>query len=213
MLQRLALLIGLSLQIHAQSRPPQILYVSRQFWRAGSQAALNRIEAQAARVCIDLGVPHPYLGIESLTGSKEVWYLNGFTSAEDLAQIAEQYDKKPELMAAMKRFSEEREEFKSERDKEGQATYRPELSRGAPWSIGEGRFLVIVVTKDTPRSDGTVFETKDGERFIVTSAHTRAEAEAKLSSAGAGAKIFAIRPQFSLPAADWVTGDPSFWRQ
>jgi hypothetical protein len=201
------------MQVCARSQPPQILYVSREFWKPGSQAALSRIEAKAARICIQLGVPHPYLGIESLTGSKEVWYLNGFTSADDMAQVADQYNKNPKLLAAMKQFSEERAEFRSSPDKLATATYRPELSRGNPWSIGQGRFLVIVVTKDSPPHDGTVFETTDGERFIVTPARTRAEAEAKLSSAGPAAKIFAIRPRFSMPAAAWIAGDPSFWRK
>ncbi len=66
---------------------PRILYVSREFWKPGHDAQLNRIEAEGARVCIGLGVPRPYLGIESLTGSKEVWYLNGFASAGQLAKV------------------------------------------------------------------------------------------------------------------------------
>ncbi len=198
---------------HSHSAPPQILYISRQFWKPGANPALTRIEAKAARVCIDLGVPHPYLGIESLTGSKEVWYLNGFTSAEDMAQVAEQYSNNPKLLAAMKQFSEERAEFKTEPDTEATATYRPDLTRGAPWTVGQGRFLVIVVAKDALTKNGTVFETTSGLRFIITPAATRAEADAKLSSAGADAKIYAIRPQFSMPAESWVAADPSFWRK
>jgi hypothetical protein len=70
---------------------------------------------------------------------------------------------------------------------------------------------VIVVTKSDPQNNGTVFETEEGVRFIVTPAQTRAEANAKLSSAGPGAKIFAVRPHFSMPASEWVASDPSFW--
>lgn len=65
----------------ARAQTPRILYISREFWKPGYEAELSRIEAEAARVCIGLGVPRPYLGIESLTGSKEVWYINGFSSA------------------------------------------------------------------------------------------------------------------------------------
>jgi hypothetical protein len=64
-------------------------------------------------VCIGLGVPRPYLGIESLTGSKEVWYLNGFASAGELAKVTEAYGKKPELAAAMNRFARQRAQFES----------------------------------------------------------------------------------------------------
>jgi len=48
-------------------------------------------------------------------------------------------------------------------------------------------------------------------RFVVTAAKTRPEADAKLSAAGPDAKIFAVRPEFSMPAAEWVASDPSFW--
>ena len=57
------------------------------------------------------------------------------------------------------------------------------------------RFLVIAVTKGNPNSDGTVFESQDGVRFVVTAAKTRTEADAKLSAAGPDAKIFAVRPR------------------
>lgn len=212
MLGVLPLLLGLAMQTPARARPPRILYISRQFWKPGHEAELNRIEAEAARVCIGLGVPHPYLGIESLTGPKEVWYINGFASSEELEQVREAYSKKPELLAAMNGFASQRAEFKSQPDSEGSATYRPELSRGAEWNMGHARYLVIAVTKGDPHSDGAVFESEDGVRFLVTAAKTRTEADAKLSAAGPDAKIFAVRPQFSMPAAEWVQSDPSFWR-
>ncbi len=88
-----------------RAQSPRILYISRGFWKPGREAALNRTEAEAVRMCIGLGVPHPYLGIESLTGSKEVWYINGFASTEELAQVTEAYSKKQELLAAMNRFA------------------------------------------------------------------------------------------------------------
>jgi hypothetical protein len=211
MLKLLPLVLGVALQTSARAQAPRILYISREFWKPGQQAALDRIEAEGARVCIGLGVPHPYLGIESLTGSKEVWYINGFASTEELAQVTEAYSKKQELLAAMNRFAQQRAEFKSQPDSEGPVRYRPELSHGAEWKMGQDRFLVIAVTKGNPHSDGTVFETEEGVRFIVTPAQTRAEANAKLSAAGPDAKIFAVRPEFSMAAAEWVASDPPFW--
>ena len=111
----------------------------------------------------------------------------------------------------MNRFARQRAEFKSQPDIEGPATHRPELSRGAEWKMGQERFLVIAVTKGNPHSDGTVFESQDGVRFVLTAAKTRTEADAKLSAARQDAKIFAVRPEFSMPAAEWVASDPSFW--
>lgn len=192
--------------------PPHILYVFREFWRPSTQAALSRIEADGARMCIERGCPHPYLGIESLTGSKEVWYLNGFASIEERDRVAEEYARKG-LFAFMNQFAQRRAPFQSEPGKEGSARYRPDLSRGAPWSMGQGPFLVIAVTTGDPQGGGTVFETEEGLRFVVTPARARADANAKLAAAGAGAKIFAVRPRFSMPAPEWVAADPSFWNR
>src|SRR5579883_2407327 len=105
MLKLLPVVLCLALQTSARAQTPQILYIAREFWKQGHEAELNRIEPEAARTCIGLGVPHPYLGIESLTGSKEVWYINGFSSTEELAQVTKAYSKKPELLAAMNRFA------------------------------------------------------------------------------------------------------------
>jgi|SRR5215469_3352987 len=107
-LKLVPLVLGLALQTSARTQAPRILYISHQFWKPGNEAALNRIETEAARLCIGLGVPHPYLGIESLTGSKEVWYIHGFASTEELAQVTEAYSKKQQLPAAMNRFAQNR---------------------------------------------------------------------------------------------------------
>jgi hypothetical protein len=192
------------------SSPPRILYIFREFWKPGTQAALDRIETDAARMCIDRKCPHPYLGIESLTGSTEVWYLNGFASTEEEKRVSDEYTKKG-LFAAMKKFTRQRAPFESREGKADLSFYRPELSHGVLWSMGQGRFLVIDVTRSGRQRDGAVFETKDGVRFVVTPAETRSQADAKLAATGRGGKIFAVRPRLSMPAPEWIAADPAFW--
>jgi len=194
----------------ASAEPPKILFVYREFWKEGTQSDLNRIEFDAARMCIKLGCPHPYLALESITGSKEVWYLNGFRSDEEQERVREEYRKK-DLFATMSRFNQQRAPFESEPGKESYSNYRPDLSSGVPWSMGRGRFLVIAIAEGERKSRGTVFATKEAIRFVVVPAQTRTEADAKLSSAGRGAKIFAVRPHFSMAAAEWVAADADFW--
>jgi hypothetical protein len=87
MLRRLTLIVTLVMQMPANAQSPQILFVAREFWLPGHEADLTRIETHAAKVCIGLGVPHPYLGIESVTGPKEVWYINGLMSNEELREV------------------------------------------------------------------------------------------------------------------------------
>ena len=186
--------------------PPQILLIYREFWKPGHETDLNRIEAEAARVCIGLGCPHPYLGIESLSDSKEVWYMNGFASSMEVHEVTQAYNANPALMAAMGRFNQERDPFRARPDWQGFVHLRPELSRGVPWSMGQAPLMTIAVTGPGPCPEGTVFEAEDGTRFTIAAAKTRAEADAKLVSAGPDARIFTYRADFSMPAPEWMPG-------
>ena len=66
MIKHVAAPIGLVKHVFAQTQPPQILQVYRDFLKAGSDAAYERIEQDAQRICFELKCPHPYVGIESL---------------------------------------------------------------------------------------------------------------------------------------------------
>src|ERR1700736_2146676 len=99
MLRRFAGLIGLSMQVGAQSQPPQILQIYRDLLKPGSRAAYSEVEQDIARACAELGFPHPYLAIEPLTGPEEVWFLNGWESAAEQKQVADAYAKNAPLVA------------------------------------------------------------------------------------------------------------------
>ena len=202
----------------AQERPPQILEVYREFWKPGNVAAGRKIEVEASQICVELKCPHPYLGLESLTGPKEVWFLNGFVSAAEQTQVGEDYQKNPALIEALNKILARKKPLSRADDVNVFAQYQPSLSRGAPWSLGQGRFLVITMTKRDPAPktntviDGTAFETENGTRFIFSAARTRREASARAAAAGSDTRVFAVRPYWSLPAYDWVATDPSFWK-
>jgi hypothetical protein len=71
---------------------------------------------------------------------------------------------------------------------------------------------VVTVTKSNRKTEGTVFETQDGTRFIFTPAQTLHEAGAKAAAAGSEARLFAVRRQWSMPDKAWVAADPEFWK-
>jgi hypothetical protein len=191
---------------------PQILQIHREPLKPGSEAAYQAIEADSARICAELGCPHPYLGIEALTGSKEVWFFNGYESSAEQKQVVDDYTKNATLMAALEMNSRRKAELTGTAVSVF-ASYREHLSRGVPWRMGSGRFLVITVTNSNRRIDGTVFEASDGTRFIVMPAQTRHEADAAAALAGPESNIFAIRPSWSFPAKEWMAADSEFWRQ
>jgi hypothetical protein len=211
MLRRLIPIATLVMQMPAHAQPPQILFIAREYWLPGHEADLTRIETHAAKVCIGMGVPHPYLGIESVTGPKEVWYINGLTSNEEFREVNEAYSKNRELTAAMARFARERAAFESQPARQGAALYRADLSLGVEWQMGMDRYLVILVTKNAAAGNGAVFVNEEDEQFVVSSAKTLASAKQVQSVAGPKAKIFVVRPEFSMPAAEWVANEPAFW--
>ncbi len=206
-----AIIVGLAMQIAAHPQPPQILQIHREALNPGSEAAYRENEEDTARICAELGSPHAYLGIESLSGPKEVWFFNGYESAAEQKQVYDDYAKNATLMAALLKNSRRKASLTGE-PVNVFANYRQDLSRGVPWILGRGRFLVIAVTKSTPRINGTVFEAGDGTRFIVLPAQSRKEADALAAAAGPESQVFAVRPAWSFPAKEWIAMDSVFWR-
>jgi hypothetical protein len=207
----IALSIELAMQIATSVRPPQILQIYREPLKPGSEARYDAIEEDTARLSAELGCPHPYLGLESLTGPKEVWWFNGYSSFAEQKQVSEVYAKNTRLIAALQQNSNKKASL-TFKPSEVFANYRQDLSPGTPWILGHGRFLVITVTRSNRRIAGTVFEAPDGTHFIVTSAQTRQEADAARARSGPESNIFAVRPSWSFPAKEWIAADPLFWQ-
>jgi hypothetical protein len=204
-------LLGVAMQIATPTQPPALLQIVREPLKPGSETAFGAIEEERARISATLGCPHPYLGAESLTGSKEAWWFNGYQSSTEQKQVYDAYAKNAALMAAFQQSAKPKADL-TLKPMEVFARYRADLSAGTPWLLGHGRYLVVTVTKSTARLSGTVFESADGMRLLVTSAETRQEADAAKASAGPEAIILAVRPSWSFPAPEWIAADPPFWR-
>jgi hypothetical protein len=203
--------IGLAMRIATPAQPPQILQIYREPLKPGSEAAYHAIEEATARISAELECPHPYLGLESLTGSKEVWWFNGYTSSAEQRKVYDEYARNTRLLATLQENSK-RKASVTLKPLEVFTNYRQDLSVGTPWILGHGRFLVITVTRNNRRIAGTVFEAPDGTRFIVTSTQTRQEADAAKALAGPESNIFAVRPSWSFPAKEWIAADSLFWQ-
>ncbi len=213
--------MGAALQapLPAASPPaqPAIVQVYREALKPGVEAEYDRIESDTARKCAALRCPHAYLGLESVTGPKEVWWFNGYDSDDDRQRVAEAWARATKALDALGRNSKQKAALVG-KGVNVFARHRPDLSAGEGWLIGRGRFLAIEVTQGAPALRGTVFEAEDGTRFVVAAARTREEAEAALpratdAAAGAQSRVFAVRPAWSHPAADWIAGDPELWRR
>jgi hypothetical protein len=196
--------------LHSVPKPLPILLIAREPLLAGHENKYRKIEEETARLSAKLRCPHPYLAMESLTGPKEIWWFNGFDSPEDQRRVAEAYEKNAPFSAALKNNAE-RKAAVTGKVVEVVTKYRPDLSSGIPWILGQGRFLVIAVRKDRRSSGGTVFQAADGTSFVFLPARTRKQAD-HLAASMPRSTVLALRPSLSFPAKDWVDADSRFWR-
>jgi hypothetical protein len=199
------------LALPARERSPHVLLIVQERVKPNSVRAYDRNEREIARTSVRLKHPNPYLALEPLSGPKEVWWLNAFESEADRGRVMQAFDRNSGLMAELRRLGRRKEAFR-EKPVTILTTYRADLSQDRPWSVSGARFVVVAVTNEARKFDGSVFESADGRRFVMTPAATHREADQKAAQTGAGARIFAIRPPWSYPADAWVAADPEFWR-
>jgi hypothetical protein len=198
-----------AMPVAASAEPPAILQVYREPLKAGVRAEYDRLESDTATQCAQLRCPHAYMGLESLTGPKEVWWLNGYDSDADRKRVADAWAASTEVLALLGRNAKKKAALVG-KAVESLARFRADLSGGEPWRLGRGRFLVIWSGKGTPALEGTVYEADDRTRLVLVSARSRKEAEAL--AAASKARVFEVRPSWSHADETWIAADPALWR-
>src|SRR5438309_10188410 len=113
----------------AQVRAPRFLSIYRDSLKRGVDSAYRVIESDGAQVCADRHCPNPYVGLESLTGPHEAWWLNAFESPADTARVAQVYVTDRGLATALGDIAQRKAELIG-KPVQGFAVYRPDLSRG-----------------------------------------------------------------------------------
>jgi hypothetical protein len=210
---------------------PALVQLYHERLKPGAEATYSKNEEGIAGVCARFKCPNPYLALESVAGPKEVWWLNAFASEADRDRVGRAYEQNMEVTAALRDLAQRKKELLYEPE-DFVATYRPDLSHGCGWRMEGARFFVMTIAGTDGKAVGCVFEAPrgreaappderrrihsdaadDGTRFIIAPAATRGEANRRAAAAGPHAKIWAIRPSWSLPAAAWIAADPDFWR-
>ncbi len=204
-----ALLLLVATPPPAQQAPPRFLYIYRDSLKHGVDSTFCAIEDDAARICADLQCPNPYLGLESLSAPHEAWWINAFDTEADTTRVVRAYARNRPLMDALRAVAERKAGLVG-RPIEGYAVHRPDLSRGPPWSVAGARFVVVTVTRNRRPSEGSVWEMADSTVYVLRAVRTRQQADALAREQGA--RIFAVRPNWSMPAPEWVAADRVFWR-
>ena len=205
----LALLLLLPPAALAQEPPHRFMYIYRDSLKGGVDSAYRVIEDEAARICADLVCPNPYLALESLSGPHEAWWLNTFATEADTTRVVNAYAANRPLMEALGAVAKRKAPLIGT-PIQGYVTYRADLSRGPAWSIAGARFVVVGITRTRRLAAGSVWETADSTLYRLRAVRTRQQAAALARESGA--RIFAVRPNWSMPAPEWVAADPDFWR-
>jgi dienelactone hydrolase len=204
-------------RVHDGEAPPALVQLLQERLKPGVETEYSRMEEAVAGVCARMKCPNPYLALESVAGPREVWWLNAYASEADRARVGSEYERETERLAAMRAAARGKEAL-VQTSASFVATHRPDSGPPCAWRMAGARFFVVVIESggasgappETPR--GCLFEPPGGARFVITPVATRAEAERRAAGAGARAKILAIRPAWSLPAASWIEADRAFWR-
>ena len=211
MVMLFAIVLALMLTAVAPDRPPAILEIYRDTILPGREAQFRAIEEDAARVCAELTCPHPHLAIESLSGPKEVWWLNGFDSPAEKQQVDDAYRANRALMAALQKATAGKAGVTG-KPVNVFAHHAPGASRDRDWPIAGARFFVVTIGRSPRVANGVAFDAPDGTRYIMKPVRTQAEADAAAAAAGPGTRVFAIRPYWGSPAPEWIAADTEFWK-
>jgi len=193
------------------SGPPSLLLVYRDAVPHTNAAEYDAIESGIARSARELGCPHPYLGLRTISGESEVWFLNGFASLAEQEEVVRRYEANAPLMAALT------EGF---RRKSGLlralgqhlAFYRPEKSAASSWTLGRDPYLVIAVGDDA-RPGGANFEAPDGLWFMVAGTPDAETALSRRATEGSSMRALEVRPAWSYPAPEWQRSNPQLWNR
>jgi hypothetical protein len=178
--------------------------------KPGRRAAYKTIEQEAARICARLDFPNPHLALESLTGPKEVWWLNAFASEAERQRVTSDYAGRPALVAALEGIAK-RKQGLTGTPVDVLTAYEPDLGRGVSWNPAGARFFVVTVTKRSLQISASVFKAPDGTRYFLTSVRTRRQADLEAAASGPETRVFAVRPYWGMPAKEWIAADPEFW--
>jgi hypothetical protein len=207
----LASLLGL-VAIPAHAQTPHLIQVTRDVLKPGVEQDYAKIADDAAKLCVSMHCPNPYLALETVDEPREVWIVNGFDSEDEARQILGAYQQNTALLGALKDISGRKQPLLTEPSQSNLASLLVVLSGGPPWwNIADVRYLVATHTRGQPGAMGAVYAADDGSTYEIRPAATLEEAQEKHKSGDPNARIFEVKPNWALPDKTWVAANPALW--
>jgi hypothetical protein len=188
--------------------PPSLLLIVREHVMPGHEAEYTSLETAFTTEGLRRRCPHPHIALESTTGPKVVWWLNAFASADAMRAVEHAYANDTTLKAALDVLPRQKAAIVSGTETV-LAEYDPTVSAPDSWTMLGTRYFVVRF--DAPPPDqAAVFIAPDGQRIAFRPLRSRADADRMVAAESDGIAL-AVQPRWSLPAAEWVEADPTFW--
>jgi hypothetical protein len=184
------------------SSTPPVLVIYREEVKPGRAAAHAANETAWAQGFAKAGVPQHWLGMTSMAGPTEAWFMSGYASYADLQKSEDAVEGTPAMQAIADKFSSLESDLLN-RTTAIVATYRPGLSYQPDVSLPAMRFMQVSVVRVKPGHDR---EFRAAWRMQVE-AHTKAKMDEHWavyeSAAGvADLTFFFIYPMKTLAEVD-----------
>lgn len=171
--------------------PPKVIEIHREYVLPGELPAYEGAAAAAAQTCARLNCPSSYLGLKSITGPSQVWYLSWFDNYASIEQSRTQAQQNAALQDALDSSAARKPSFIKWSDVLF-AEYRPELSYGSNTSLPAARYFWIQIVTILP-GHSTEFETfRRSERAADGRARAGATVYVYRVTSGARGNVYLI---------------------
>jgi len=182
--------------------PPKVLRIYREEVKPGRNPAHEKVEAAWARANRAGKSPAHYIGMTSVSGPNEAWFLEGHDSFASIEQADQYTEKNPALKADTDRLSQQDGELLSGL-RAVIATYREDLSYRTGVTIGQMRYFRIITFRVRPGHESDFVEAVK----IVRAAYDKAGVEVhwaafQVSSGMPGPTFLVFLPSKSLKEVD-----------
>lgn len=133
----------------AADGPPAILRIGREEVRASKDALHEANEVNWALAYAKTKMPNGWIGMTSMTGPSEYWYLNGYASWEAMEKANKADEANEAWTAESRKFSAVDSDILS-RNSASIASYRPAMSYRAGSNLARFRYMSVQVIRVKP---------------------------------------------------------------
>jgi hypothetical protein len=145
-------------QAQTYSGPPKVIRIGREEVKPGKDSAHTKLETAWARAFAESKVADNWIGMTSVSGTNEVWFISAFDSLAAMEKSSQGIENTPAWQALNEKFAAQESEFLSGmRNIVGM--YREELSyQGIKTNIGEMRYLYVTTVRVRPGHNNDFIE-------------------------------------------------------